>query len=259
MTYPYAHKIIDTHAHFDDAAFADDRDTILASLPEHGVEAVLNNSVDLYRSADAVIELTKRYDFCYAAVGVHPENRVENGPLDTERLARLLQTPKVVALGEIGLDYHWEPDTADEQKALFAEQLTLSKDLNVPVIIHDREAHGDTLELIKKYHPTGTVHCFSGSPELAEEIVKAGLYLGIGGVVTFKNANKLVRIVERIPLDRLLLETDAPYLAPEPHRGEKNRSDLLLYVAERIADIKGIPTEDVLRMTAENAKRCYSI
>lgn len=252
-------KIVDTHAHYDDEKFDGIRDELLASLPDRGVGAVINNAVDLSRSAQAVLALAERYPFCYAAIGVHPEDRLKNGPLDRDRLAELLGRPKVVALGEIGLDYHWEPEAAEEQKALFAAQLEVACDLNKPVIVHDREAHADTLELLRRYRPAGTVHCFSGSLETANELVSLGFYIGIGGVVTFKNAGKIARVAAGIPLDRILLETDAPYLAPEPHRGDINRSDYLIEVAAKIASIRGETVETVLAVTAENARRCYGI
>lgn len=257
--YPYHEPLIDTHAHYDDAKFDEVRDELLTALPRFGVKAIVNNAVDCYDSAKAVLALCERYDFLYGAIGVHPENAETNGPLDLGLLERLLRGPKIVALGEIGLDYYYCEDNKEKQKKYFEDQLGLAHDMGLPVVVHDREAHGDTMELLRKYRPKGTVHCFSGSAESALETVKLGMMIGIGGVLTFKNARKTVEVVEAIPLDRILLETDAPYLSPEPWRGKLNHSARIVKVAEKIAEIKGESVETVLRITRENAEALYGI
>lgn len=257
--YPYSFPIADTHAHYDDKKFYDVRDELLGKMKDFGVELILNNSIDCHRSAKDVLEMAKKYDICYAAIGVHPECLEGNGPLDKDLLVSLLKRDKVVALGEIGLDYHWSPETADEQKRVFCEQLEIAKDLGLPVTVHDREAHGDIMEILKKYRPKGAVHCFSGSAESAIETVKLGMYIGIGGVLTFNNARKLVEVAEAVPLERILLETDAPYLAPTPYRGKLCHSGMIVRVAEKLAQIKGIDTETVLKVTFQNAKELYGI
>ena len=257
--YPYKNLIFDTHAHYDDERFCDSRDEQLSSLPDNGVCGVINNAVDCKESARACLEMSDKYPFCYSAIGVHPLNIEDNGPFSKDELVSLLKAPKVVAVGEIGLDYHYTPETREEQKALFIEQIKIANELGLPVIVHDREAHADTLEILKKYKPKGTLHCFSGSREMAEEIVKLGMYIGVGGVITFNNARKLVEVVERIPIEKILIETDAPYLAPVPYRGKTNNSAMLIEVARKIAEIKGVDTEAVIKHTTENAKQIYNI
>ena len=257
--YPYEAKLIDTHAHYDDERFDGIRDELIGSLESFGVEAVISNSVDLNKSAEDNIALARKYPQVYAAIGVHPESIEDEGTLDRDRLCSLLSFEKAVALGEIGLDYHWRSDNAERQKAYFCEQLGIANELDIPVIVHDRDAHGDTSEILRKYKPKGTVHCFSGSTESAIETVKLGMYIGVGGVVTFKNARKLVEVVEAVPLDRILLETDAPYLSPEPWRGEPNHSARTVKVAEAISRIKGETVEKVLSVTRDNAKELYGI
>ena len=250
-------NIFDAHAHYDDGWFDEDRDSVLGNLPDKGVCGVVNNSVDL-DNAKRVIALAEKYDYMYAAVGVHPEN-LENLPDDyLDRITELTKHPKVVAVGETGLDYHWDIPR-EEQKRVFEEQLGLSLDLKMPIIVHDREAHGDVFDLLRKYRPNALVHCFSGSVELMREAVRMGLYISLGGVVTFKNARHSVEVASEIPLDRLLLETDAPYMAPVPFRGKRCDSSMIIYAAEKIAALRGIGTQELLNITAENAKRFYSI
>ncbi len=258
-SYPYKNRIIDTHAHYDDERFVDVLDELLTSLSDNGVEAVINNAVDCFRSAEKCLRMSEKYHFCYSAIGVHPLNIPDNGPLDTELLISLLEKDKVVALGEIGLDYHYTPETKEVQKEYFKKQLEIAKHLDLPVIVHDREAHRDTLEILKSYKPIGTVHCFSGSPEMAEEIVKLGIHIGVGGVVTFSNARRLVETVKLIPIEKILIETDAPYLAPVPYRGKTNNSAMLIEVARKIAEIKGMNVEEVIKITSDNAKSLYGI
>lgn len=253
-------NIFDTHAHYDDDAFADDADEIISGLPEKGVTGVVTCGVNLVSSAKA-LEFAKKYDFVYAALGYHPENIGDERKGDLDLIAQLLSNEKkAVAVGEIGLDYYYENAAPrEEQIDLFERQIELSKDLDLPVIVHDREAHGDTLEILKKYRPKGVVHCFSGSVEMAREIVSLGMFIGMGGVVTFKNAKKAVGVVEDIPLDRLVLETDCPYLAPVPYRGKRNDSSLIAHVAETVGQIKGMDAQKILDITCENAHKLYDI
>lgn len=249
--------IFDTHAHYDDTAFAEDHLQLMQEMQQNGVIGIINSGVN-YESSRSVVELADRYDICYASVGVHPEELYAGQAFDPEQIRPLLCHPKVVAIGEIGLDYHWNTHPVEVQKQWFIDQLRFAKAESLPVIIHDREAHNDTLEILKAERPHGVLHCFSGSPELAREALKLGLYLGVGGVVTFKNARKLVDVVRELPLDRLLLETDAPYLSPEPFRGKRCRSDYISFTATRIAEIKGISVEDVLQANLENINQLFT-
>ena len=249
--------IFDSHAHYDDGWFDADRDELLASLPSKGVCGIVNNSVDL-DNAKRVIALAEKYDFMYVAVGVHPEN-LEGLPDDMlSQLAALTGHPKVVAIGETGLDYHWDIPR-EEQRRVFEEQLRLSLELKMPIVVHDREAHGDVFDLLRKYKPNALVHCFSGSVELMREAVRLGCVISLGGVVTFKNARHSVEVAREIPLDRLLLETDAPYMAPVPFRGKRCDSSMILFAAEKIAALRGITTQELLSITADNARRFYRI
>lgn len=250
-------NIFDSHAHYDDAWFDGDREAVLSGLPGKGVCGVVNNAVDL-ASAGQAIAFAERYPYFYAAVGFHPEN-LENMPPDyLDQIAALTAHPKVVAIGETGLDYHWDIPKPLQQR-VFEEQIRLSLDLNMPIIVHDREAHGDVFALLRKYKPKALVHCFSGSVELMREAVRLGSYISLGGVVTFKNARHSVEVASEIPLDCLLLETDAPYMAPVPFRGKRCDSSLIVYAAEKIAALRGITTQALLDITCENAKRFYSI
>ncbi len=254
MTY---HNIFDAHAHYDDKWFDEDRDTLLSSMKERGVSYIVNAAVDL-ETAKTAIGYAERYPFMYACAGIHPEN-LEGLPCDyLDRLRELLRHKKVVALGEIGLDYHWEIDRAAQHRVL-SEQLILSKELDVPVVIHDREAHADTMEYLRKYRPKGLLHCYSGSAEMLKEVMKLGFYISLGGTVTFKNARVPVEVAAAVELDRLLLETDAPYLAPVPYRGKRNDSSLIAHTAERIAEIRSIDPQELIDITTKNAKRFYGI
>ena len=250
-------NIFDAHAHYDDKWFDDDREAVLDGLPSKGVCGVVNNAVDL-RSAEDVIALAERYDYIYAAVGFHPENILDMPENWLEGVARLTEHPKVVAIGETGLDYHWDTPR-DLQKTVFEEQLRLSLDLKLPIVVHDREAHGDTFELLRRYRPKALVHCFSGSVELMREAVRLGCYISLGGVVTFKNARQSVEVAAEIPLDRLLLETDAPYMAPVPFRGKRCDSSMITFAAERIAALRGVGVQELLETTFANAKAFYGI
>lgn len=249
--------IFDTHAHYDDKAFDNDRETLIETLFNNGVCCVVNQGTDIKTSKQS-IELAEKYNKIYAAVGFHPECLDENSINNLEVIKTLAQHKKVVAIGEIGLDYYYDIPK-DLQKAVFAKQLELANEINLPVVIHDREAHGDTLEYLQKYKPKGIVHCFSGSVETAKEILKLGMYIGMGGVVTFKNARKTVEVIENIPLNRLVLETDAPYLSPVPFRGKRCDSAMIKYTAMRIAEIKNITAEEVLTVTKQNAETVYAI
>lgn len=253
-------NIFDTHAHYDDEAFATDSDELLASLPNKGVVGVVTCAVDLISSARS-LELAKKYPYVYAALGYHPEKAGDERKGDLELIAELLESEdKAVAVGEIGLDYYYGDGAPREtQIDLFCRQIEMAKELDLPVIVHDREAHEDTLNILKKYKPKGVVHCFSGSTEMARELTKLGMYIGLGGVVTFKNARKSLEVAEDIPIEYLVLETDAPYLAPVPFRGKRNDSSLICHVAERIAEVRKTNAEEILNITNENAHRLFEI
>lgn len=251
------YNIFDSHAHYDDKWFDEDRESLLSSMQENGVCGIVNNSVDL-KSAEVCIKFCENYDFMYGAVGFHPEN-LENMPDDyLDRLASLLQHRKIVAVGETGLDYHWDIPKA-LQNRVFDEQLRLSLDLKMPIIVHDREAHGDTLGYLRKYRPKALVHCFSGSVEMMREVMRYGGYISLGGVVTFKNARHSVEVAREVPIDRLLLETDCPYMSPVPFRGKRCDSTMIKYTAVKIAEVRNIGVQELLNITAENAKRFYGI
>lgn len=243
--------IFDSHAHYDDAAFDADRDELLTRLFNEGVCGIINVGCNLETSKKSV-ELAQKYPLIWAAVGVHPHDAGKVPANYIEELKRLSNEPKVVAIGEIGLDYHYDFSPRDVQKKVFEEQLRLAKDLYLPVIIHNREAHADTLELLKKYRPKGVVHCFSGSLEMADEIIKLGMCIGLGGAVTFKNAKNPVLVAKNIPLDRLLLETDCPYMAPVPYRGKRCDSSMIRLTADRIAAERGMSVEALLSAAKEN-------
>lgn len=247
-------SIIDTHAHFNDPKFDEYRDELLSSLPSLGVAKIINCGCSDETSLDC-IALAEKYPHIYAAVGYHPCS--VQGEINIDAIEKMLSHEKVVAVGEIGLDYYWDKTFIAEQKTAFRLQLELAKKHNIPVIIHDRDAHADTMEIIREYKPNGVFHCFSGSVETARELVKLGMYIGIGGVLTFKNSRKLKEVAAEIPLEKILLETDAPYLSPEPKRGKANNSSLIIYVAEALAEIKGISTEKVLNITKQNAENLF--
>lgn len=250
--------IFDSHAHYDSSQFDEDREALLNSMQSKGVGTIVNVGATV-KSIDEVPQMAEKYPFVYAAVGVHPD---EVGDLDEEVFAHMRQQckrEKVVAVGEIGLDYYWDNESHDLQKYWFVRQLDLAREMNLPVIIHSREAAADTLEIMKEHAKglPGVIHCFSGSVEMAQEYVKMGFYIGVGGVVTFKNGRKLKEVVEAIPLTSILLETDCPYLAPVPFRGKRNCSEYISYVAEEIANLKGVSYEEVVRVTEENGKKLF--
>lgn len=251
--------IIDTHAHYDDESFDIDRDDLLTGMKGRGVERIVTVGADIATSK-AAIELTKKYPFVYGAIGVHPSDVTE---LDEEKIAWLLEMSredKIVAIGEIGLDYHYDEPLPEIQKKWFIRQLALAREAGLPVIIHSRDAAEDTLQIMQENHAEelgGVVHCFSYSLEMAKEYVKMGFYIGLGGVCTFKNAKKVKKVAAEIPLEKIVLETDCPYLAPEPNRGKRNDSANLIYVAREIAALRGISEEEVIRQTRDNACRLY--
>lgn len=251
-------NIFDTHAHYDDSRFEEDRDELLCSLKVKGVSHIVNCGCDL-KSSLSTLKLAEKYDFIFAAIGVHAHEAEETTEDDLAEIEKLYSNKKVVAVGEIGLDYHYDFSPRERQIEIFERQLILANKLNLPVIVHDREAHEDTMNLLKKHRPKGVVHCFSGSAEMAKEIVKLGMYIGIGGAVTFKNAKKPIEVVEYLPLDRLLLETDAPYMTPVPFRGQRCDSAHIAYTAEKIAEIKGIEAQELIDICNENAKRLFNI
>ncbi|MCI9135379.1 MAG: TatD family hydrolase [Lachnospiraceae bacterium] len=252
--------IFESHAHYDDKAFDKDRDLLLERMQEQGVGTIINVSASM-RGVRDTLALTERYPFIYGAVGIHPD---EVGELNEENFSWLQEQcgrEKVVAVGEIGLDYYWDKESHEQQKYWFIRQLSLAREQKLPVIIHSREAAQDTMDLMKE-HGTGlegVIHCFSYSPEMAREYVKMGYYIGVGGVVTFKNAKKLKETVQQIPLERILLETDSPYLAPVPYRGKRNCSFYLSYVAKEIGALKGISPEEVICVTERNAQKMYRL
>lgn len=267
--------IFDTHAHYSARAFDADRFALLDSLPEKGVVGVCEQAT---HSGDAprVLELAHRYPWVYAAIGIHPESLLapedcgEEGPAPTvsvfggdwaaemKALAPCYDDPKVVAVGECGLDYHW-PIPKEEQQALFEEEIRCALELEKPILVHDREAHADVYALLKKYKPKGVLHCYSGSAEDAVWLARQGMYIGFGGTLTFKNARKTREAAAALPMEAIVLETDCPYMAPEPHRGQRNDSSLIIHVAEVLGQIKGLPVQEVLRATNENAKRLFGI
>lgn len=252
-------NIFDTHSHYADSAFDGDRDELLAALPDKGVRFAALAGSSMQDSAENVA-LAQKYGYIYAAVGVHPES-VDETPSDyREKLTELVKSSeKVRAIGEIGLDYHYENYDRDKQILFFRQQLELARELSLPVIVHSRNASEDTLDILKEYRPAGVVHCFSGSAEVAREVIKLGMYIGFTGVLTFKNAKKALRALEAVPLDRLLLETDCPYMAPEPLRGRRCDSSIICYTAEKAAQIKGVSTQELLDITCRNGMDFYHI
>lgn len=251
-------NIFDTHSHYDDEKFNPDREMLLSTLQSQGVSDVVSCGCDI-ETTQFNFDLAQAYDFMYFAAGFHPECLEGASLKDLELIKKFAQNKKCVAIGEIGLDYHWMSSTKEVQKEFFTAQIELAADLDLPVIVHDREAHGDTLDILKATNPKGVVHCFSGSKEMAREIIKLGMYIGMNGVVTFNNARKSLEVVKEIPLDRLVLETDCPYLAPVPHRGKRNDSSLIPFVAEKIAALLEMDAQELLNITNENAKKLYNL
>lgn len=252
--------LFDTHAHYDDESFDADRDAVLTALPEQGVGLILNPGCGVESSRKAV-RYAAAYPHVYAAVGIHPENCGGCTAGDLDAIRALAQLPKTVAIGEIGLDYYWaENPPRDFQQQVLRQQLALARELALPVIIHDREAHADTLAIVREFPGvTGVFHCFSGSPEMARELLKMGWYLGFDGPVTYKNARRTPEMAAVTPLDRMLIETDSPYMTPVPYRGRRNDSGYVHLVAEKLAEWKGVTPEEMARVTTENGKRLFRI
>ena len=256
----YKYKIIDTHAHYDDEQFDEDRTKLLEELKEEGVIGIVN-CASSYKSIDKTIDIVNKYDYIYGALGIHPENADEFSENVLEEIrTKIVNNKKIIAIGEIGLDYYWDenPSRGIQQNAL-NRQMELARELSLPVIIHDRDAHEDTLEIIEKFPEViGIIHCFSGSVEFARECIKRGYYIGIGGVSTFKNSKKLKRVIEDIPVDRILVETDCPYMSPEPFRGKRNKSSYIKYVIDKIAEIKNIEVQELNRIINNNSRNIFN-
>ena len=251
--------IFDTHAHYDDEQFDSDRAELFASFKNKGVELIMNCATNL-NSVKSTLALANENDFIYAAAGLHPEDILDSEESEIEVIKRVaLEEKKVKAIGEIGLDYYWKEVPREKQLIFFEKQILLAKELDLPVIVHDREAHEDTLNLIKKYAPKGVMHCFSGSAEMAKEVLKTGMYIGIGGALTFKNAKKILKVADEVPIEKILLETDCPYMAPVPFRGKRNDSSLIKYVAERLGEIKGMSEEEVIDICNKNGRNLFEI
>ncbi|MBU9736741.1 TatD family hydrolase [Diplocloster agilis] len=252
-------KIFESHAHYDDEAFDEDREELLGNMQQQGIEYIINIGANI-DSSQRTVELTEKYPFVYGAVGVHPSDTAE---LDEQKITWLkaqCERPKIVAVGEIGLDYYWDEPERPVQRKWFCRQLELAREVKLPVVIHSRDAAKDTLTIMKEMHAEetgGVVHCFSYSKEMAEEYLKMGFYIGVGGVVTFNNAKKLKEAVEFLPMDKILLETDSPYLSPAPNRGKRNSSLNLPYIARQIAQLKGISYEQVVEITNRNARNLF--
>lgn len=253
--------LFDTHAHLDDEKFDDDREKVIEDCRAEGVELILNAGSNIATSLKS-ISLANKYDFIYAAIGVHPHDAKDMDEDTAGVLRELAKNPKVKAIGEIGLDYHYDFSPRDIQKERFAEQIELAKELKLPIIIHDRESHEDILYIMRKHGAKevgGVLHSFSGSAEMAKECMKLNFYISISGPVTFKNNKKTIEAVREVPIDMLLIETDSPYLTPEPNRGKRNYPGYVRYVAEKIAEIKGLSYEEVAKKTMENGKRLFGI
>ena len=252
--------LFDTHAHLDAEAFDTDRRELIAGLPEKGLALVMNPGCDL-SSSHAAVELSEQYDFLYAAVGSHPDAADEVNEEVLEEYRRLCNLhSKVKAIGEIGLDYHYEDIPREIQKRAFRMQMELARELNLPVIVHEREAHEDGMSIVDEFpEVSGVFHCYSGSAEMAKALIKKGWYIGFTGVLTFKNARKAIEVASSIPLDRIVIETDCPYMAPEPFRGKRNDPGKLYRMAERLAELRGLTVEEIRRITTENGKRLYRI
>lgn len=248
--------IFDTHAHYEDERFDEYREEMFGTFNQKGVGKILTCGCDKDSSLKA-ISIAEKYDFVYAAVGIHPCN-IDSGTTISE-IEKLANHKKCVAIGEIGLDYYWVQDNKEQQKKIFISQIEIAQRLDLPVLVHDRDAHEDTLEILKEYKPKGVVHSFSGSVEMAKELIKIGMYIGIGGVITFKNAKKLPDVVKMLPEDKILLETDAPYLAPVPYRSKTNNSSLIYLTAEKIAEFRCTNTKNILKQTFKNAQKLFNV
>lgn len=252
--------LFDTHAHLDDQAFDQDRRELIARLPQAGIGLVMNPGCSLASSRNAAA-LAQEYDFLYAAVGSHPDAADEVTPQVLDAYRQLCRdNPKVLAIGEIGLDYHYEDIPRQRQLAAFRDQMALAQELGLPVIVHEREAHADGMAVVEEFpQVTGVFHCYSGSAEMAQWLVSRGWYIGFTGVLTFKNARKAVEVAQQLPLDRIVLETDCPYMSPEPHRGKRNDPSRLPFMAQKLAQLRGLSAEEVAAITTENGRRLYRL
>lgn len=253
--------LFDTHAHLDDRKYDLDREEMLQRAQEKGVKLILNVGYDL-PSSQRSVKLANEYDFVYAAVGIHPHDAKSANSMVWDELEELTRNPKVVALGEMGLDYYWDNSPRDVQKEVFLQQIAMAKRLNKPIIIHDRDAHGDIMEILRAEQDgslEGVLHCFSGSWDMAKECIKLGFHISIAGPVTFNNANKLLQVAQEVPLDKLLIETDAPYLTPIPYRGKRNESAHVAYVAAKIAELRQMDPEEIAHQTYENGCKLFRI
>ena len=252
--------LFDTHAHILDDQFKEDLDQVIRNIYDN-MALVVNIGCNL-EDCPRTVALAEQYDKVYAAVGLHPEDVKTYTPEGWDMICRLAEHPKVVGIGETGLDYYWDTSTKDAQKVLFEQHIDLAKQLHKPLVIHDREAHGDTLEILKRTNAKevgGILHAFSGSVEMAMEVIKMGFYIGLGGPVTFKNARKAVEVAQAIPLEYLVIETDCPYMAPVPFRGKRNEPMLVQHTAAKIAELRGISVEELIEATYQNGKRIYGI
>ena len=252
--------LFDTHAHILDDQFKEDLDQVIRNIYDN-MALVVNIGCNL-EDCPRTVALAEQYDKLYAAVGLHPEDVKTYTPEGWDMICRLAEHPKVVGIGETGLDYYWDTSTKDAQKVLFEQHIDLAKQLHKPLVIHDREAHGDTLEILKRTNAKevgGILHAFSGSVEMAMEVIKLGFYIGLGGPVTFKNARKAVEVAQAIPLEYLVIETDCPYMAPGPFRGKRNEPMLVQHTAAKIAELRGISVEELIEATYQNGKRIYGI
>ena len=252
--------LFDTHAHLDDQAFDQDRRELIARLPQAGIGLVMNPGCSLASSRNAAA-LAREYDFLYAAVGSHPDAADEVTPQVLDAYRQLCRdNPKVLAIGEIGLDYHYEDIPRQRQLAAFRDQMALAQELGLPVIVHEREAHADGMAVVEEFpQVTGVFHCYSGSVEMAQWLVSRGWYIGFTGVLTFKNARKAVEVAQQLPLERIVLETDCPYMSPEPHRGKRNDPSRLPFMAQKLAQLRGLSAEEVAAITTENGRRLYRL
>lgn len=253
--------LFDTHAHYTDERFSEDVDEILSSMPANNVGLIMNSCSDI-PEIDGILALCEKYPFIYASIGVHPHEAEHMTEKDIDILREYAKNPKVKAIGEIGLDYYYDFSPRDVQKQWFARQIELVKELKLPVIIHDRDAHKDCMDILREHNVRecgGVFHCYAGSVEMAREILDWGMYIAFGGSLTFKKSVKPKEVAKYVPLDRIVIETDSPYLTPEPHRGKRNSSLYVHYVAEKLAEIKGLPIEEIENVTWENGKRLFGI
>lgn len=253
--------LFDTHAHYDDEKFADDKYDVIEKAYNSGVSYIINAATDI-KSCEESIAFARKYEYVYAAVGIHPHEVAEVDDSTFKKVAQFAKEDKVVAIGEIGLDYYYDTAPREIQKHWFAQQINLARALQLPIIVHDRDAHQDSMDIIKVEKASevgGVFHCYSGSVEMAKEVLNYNFYISVGGALTFKNAKKLVEVVRWIPMDRLLIETDCPYLTPEPYRGKRNDSSYVRFVAEKVAQIKELSFEEVADVTLRNAKKLFKI